>query len=182
MLQKPRLIVYLILTASMMVSIYGIAIASGKQSDETGTSKSVPVEGWQLSAKADPKNLVAGGKINLDLTVTNMSEDTKSFTDIFSVEYQFELKVTDSDGEPVNLTPKGRTRQTNPPWGHIYVIPFKPDQTKKYVRTVSEEYDLTKPGVYFVTVSYRLHDDDKGHIVRLVSNTVNLLVRQPTTK
>lgn len=153
-----------------------------------------PVEGFSLSIRVvqkdfasqekQPRHLLLGKAIYLEVEVVNASEE-----DLFFVETNRELDIRivmlDSKGRPVPRTPDGERllKMQNDPMSQIsrrVAKRLSPGESLRYEFDLRGWFDLSRPGTYSVQATYDVFKKPGPGLADLRSNVAVFELEQAT--
>jgi uncharacterized protein (DUF58 family) len=119
-----------------------------------------PSEMIRLSARAYSENVRSGEPIVIKLTLRNRSSSTVYLADSYP-ERDYRFQVKNETGADVALTKKGERLIK---YASIYKntrIAVAPGTTVRNTVIISDLYDMSKRGVYFIVVTREVYDPNK---------------------
>jgi hypothetical protein len=129
-----------------------------------------------------------GSEVKLDVVTKNVSDRT-IYVAYSTAGRNMKIDVRDSEGNPVSETPFGlKVHGTDPkraPFaGTVFSmrVPLKPGETSHEQLVLDKEYDLTKPGRYFIRVQRSDILSDTNTVTFVKSNTIILTVLSDTAE
>lgn len=133
-----------------------VGFSACAQTDETQDARSgfgKVSEGWQMEAEPDTFWFQQGKNINLRFAQWNRTK-TDQVVLLGDDEKLIHLDVTDQDGKPIAQTEHGKNLNNPLMRGSFYSTFFKqlkPGEKVEYTVSLNKLFDVSKPGVYYVT-------------------------------
>ena len=139
----------------------------------------LPPKDFALSVEADRRSYAPGDRLAFEATLQNRGADI-SFTDA----PQYKIEVMQADGALVPLTPQGQDAQGMvEPIESLGLRVLRSGQSEKVHLDTSHNYDLQKPGDYWLRVSREVPrrdaDDDDEETKMLYSNVLKFTIEAP---
>jgi hypothetical protein len=141
-------------------------------------------EGFQLSIATDKPTYSLGSPILVSVLVRNVSSQPLWVWQT-DVEADYEIECVGSDGKAVLLTPYGRRLHApDRPILHAFDVTLKPAESIEHVLPLDKLYDVSRAGVYNVTVTRKvlvlsaLQTNGPPRFAEIRSNTIHISMLQ----
>jgi hypothetical protein len=129
----------------------------------------------EMVVETEEREFVSDENIYIYMTVRNKTNKNFYLRDTYpSRDYRFE--VYDEGGNVVPMTENGiHLANSNTLWRNGAIM-MPPGKEVQHSTTISKLFDMSKPGIYFITVKRRVHDMDGKLYAEIVSNTLAVTV------
>lgn len=112
-----------------------------------------------LTITAPARPVKAGTELRMSVTVRNISHQTIKLVSLADSSYEYEIKVRDANGHLAPAAARLRNRDKRLPRysGSTFARDLQPGASYVDHITVTELYDLTRPGKYTISVARQLN-------------------------